>query len=410
MMGSVVLSGFSGTGKTTLGPLIASRLGLPFLDTDDEIQRRTRLPIAELWHSRGEAFLRSMEQELVRELLTDGIDRVLAFGGGTVTIRATRHMALDRALLVTLTASPEVILSRLGDVADRPAITGPDPLARLVSLLEQRASAYAECHVRLATDQLSPEEAALQVVVESRQAPVAVPLGDRTYSVRIVENTPNTLSESLTALGPSSVVVVSDSHVRKARGLALAAALRPLNTPLTHVCLLPGEEHKTLESVQTIWNAALRDHVDREAVVLAFGGGVVGDVAGFAASTLLRGLRVVQAPTTLLAMVDASVGGKTGFDVAAGKNLVGAFHQPAAVVADVSHLSTLPQRDFLAGFAEVAKVALACDETLWLDLEANAEKLRDRDPATLASTIRRAIAAKARVVRDDEREGGTGSS
>ena len=163
-MGSIVLSGFSGTGKTTLGPLVASRLGLPFLDTDEEIARRTGLSIAELWRSRGEASFRDIEENLVRELLVDGVHRVLAFGGGTVTVRATRHLALDRALLVTLTARPEVILSRLGDVADWPALAGPNPLARLVSLLEQRAFAYAECHVRLATDETSLEDTAARVV------------------------------------------------------------------------------------------------------------------------------------------------------------------------------------------------------------------------------------------------------
>ena len=188
----------------------------------------------------------------------------------------------------------------------------------------------------------------------------------------------------------------------------MTAALGPLNVPVTHVVLAPGEENKSLESVRAIWDAAVRNQVDREAVVLAFGGGVVGDLTGFAASTLLRGVRVVQAPTTLLAMVDASVGGKTGFDLAAGKNLIGSFHQPAAVVADLAHLSTLPQRDLVAGLAEVVKVGLACDEGLWLELEASAERLRDRDPATLAATIRRAIAVKARVVRDDEREGELG--
>jgi shikimate kinase/3-dehydroquinate synthase len=405
-MASVVLSGFSGTGKTTVGPLVASRLGLPFLDTDTEIERRCQISIAELWRSRGESSLRRVEEALVRELFADGIDRVVAFGGGTLTNRALRHMVLDRAMLVTLTARPDVIVARVGDAQERPALTGPDPLARVVSLLEQRASVYAECHLSLATDGQSPEDVAARVTAAARQVRVAVALGRRTYSVRVVEDAPHALTEALSALAPSSLVVVSDSHVRATRGTALGSAIRPLGVPLTHVWLEPGEESKSLASVQTIWRAAIDDHVDRQSVVLGFGGGVVGDLAGFAASTLLRGLRVVQAPTTLLAMVDASVGGKTGFNLAAGKNLIGSFHQPAAVVADVAHLATLPLRDLVAGLAEVAKVALVCDESLWLELEASAERLRDRDPPALTAAIRRAIAIKARVVRDDEREGG----
>src|SRR5439155_10509676 len=133
----------------------------------------------------------------------------------------------------------------------------------------------------------------------------------------------------------------------------LESALGPLALPGSRVSLPAGERHKTIASVLTIWDAALGAGLDRDAVVVAAGGGVVGDLAGFAASSLLRGVRVVQVPTTLLAMVDSSVGGKTGFDHPAGKNLVGAFHQPSAVVADLAHLATLPARERRSGLAEM---------------------------------------------------------
>jgi 3-dehydroquinate synthase len=201
-------------------------------------------------------------------------------------------------------------------------------------------------------------------------------------------------------------VLVSDSNEQRERGEAMKAALRPLAIEVHRVTLPPGEVHKTLASVGTIWDAALGTGVDRDALVLAFGGGVVGDLAGFAAACLLRGVRFIQAPTTLLAMVDSSVGGKTGFDHPTGKNLVGAFHQPSAVVADLAHLETLPARERLAGLAEVVKIALATDATLFDRIESHAAALARGDLDALMPVVRAAIDAKIRVVRDDEREAG----
>ena len=313
-MRSVVLSGFLGTGKTTLGPLVAARLGLPFLDTDDEIARRAGASVAALWRAEGEGAFREREEALVRDLFADGVARVLAFGGGAVTSRAVRHLALDHALVVSLTAAPAVLLARVGDRAGRPILATRDPLARIRALLGQRADAYAECHLSLATDALSPDAAADQVAALSSRTRIAVPLGARTYPVDVVTGEPLVLAATLSASSPSSVLVVVDENVLAARGVALAAALGPLQVPTTRVVLSPGEEQKTLRSVEAIWSAAVDGGADRRSVVLGFGGGVVGDLGGFAASTLLRGVRVVQSPTSLLAMVDASVGGKTGFD------------------------------------------------------------------------------------------------
>src|SRR5262249_31247532 len=159
-----------------------------------------------------------------------------------------------------------------------------------------------------------------------------VPLGARTYAIDVTRGEPARLTDAIACLAPSTVIVVTDANVQRARGADLDRALGPLAMQGVRVTLPAGEIHKTLTTVGTIWDAALGAGVDRDALVVAFGGGVVGDLAGFAASALLRGVRVLQVPTTLLAMVDASVGGKTGFDHPTGKNLLGAFHQPSGVV------------------------------------------------------------------------------
>jgi shikimate kinase/3-dehydroquinate synthase len=408
-MRPIVLSGFMGTGKSTVGPRLAARLGVPFVDTDAEIERETGRRVPELWRAEGEAAFRAREVATVTRLLADDAPlRVIAFGGGTVTSRAARHLALDRAIVVTLTATPETIAARCGPaLAERPNLAlGGDPVARARELLDARAEAYAEAHATLATDVADPDSLVDAIVALAERDPIAMPLGSRSYVVDVGRDAPALVTDALARLAPSSLVVVTDSHVERERHAALRAALAPLAIRETHVTLPAGEQHKTLASVATIWDAALGGGVDRESVVVGFGGGVVGDLAGFAASSLLRGLRTLLVPTTLLAMVDASVGGKTGFDHPAGKNLLGAFHQPSAVVADLAHLATLPGRERTAGLAEMVKIALTSDATLFEALERDAARIAEGDPSALEPIVRRAIAAKVRVVRDDERESG----
>jgi shikimate kinase/3-dehydroquinate synthase len=404
---SVVLSGFMATGKSTIGPRLAARLGVPFVDTDAEIERAAGKTIPELWREGGEPAFRAREAELVARLLAGDEARVLAFGGGTVTVEKTRRLAIDRALVVTLTASPATIAARVPDIAARPNLaTGGDPLARAAELLAARAEAYAECHLSLSSEALDEDAVVDAIAALVERNPLLVPLGRRSYTIDVCDGEPARLTDAIARCAPSSVVLVTDSNVQRARHAAIEAALHPLAISGTRVTLPPGEAQKTLASVGTIWDAALGAGVDRDALVVAAGGGVVGDLAGFAAACLLRGVRFVQVPTTLLAMVDASVGGKTGFDHAAGKNLVGAFHQPSAVVIDLAHLETLPARERTAGLAEVAKIALTSDAALLERLEHDAEALARGDRHALAPIVRAAVEAKIRIVRDDERETG----
>ena len=406
-MRPIVISGFMATGKTTVGPRVAARLDIPFVDTDAEIERITGRRVPDLWRDEGEAEFRARESALVEALLADATPRVIAFGGGTVTTARTRRTALDRALVVSLTASPETIAARIGEIAQRPNLAvGGDPVGRARDLLAQRADAYAECHLALSTDTLDADAVADTIVALAERDPLVVPLGARSYAIDVCVDQPALLTDALARCAPSSIVLVSDSNVQRHRGARIDAALRPLAARITRVVLAHGEVHKTLASASTIWDAALGAGVDRDAVVVAAGGGVVGDLAGFAAACLLRGVRFVQVPTTLLAMVDSSVGGKTGFDHPVGKNLIGAFHQPSAVVADLGHLTTLSPRERAAGLAEVVKIALATNLRLLEALERNARALARGDTDALVPIVREAIDSKIRVVRDDERETG----
>ena len=406
-MKHLALSGFMGTGKSTVGPRLAAQLGVEFVDTDTEIERVAGKTIPDLWRDEGEAAFRAREAALVERLLASDRRRVIAFGGGTVTHRGIRRAALDRALVVTLTASATTCVARVTDVAGRPNLAvGGDPVARARDLLADREAAYAECHLAVSTEALDVGAVVAAIVALEARDPLLVPLGTRSYCIDVCDGEPGRLTQALARCAPSKLVIVTDSNVERTRGPAIELALRPLGLPTLRVTMPPGEQHKTLSSACAIWDAALGGGVDRDAVVVAAGGGVVGDLAGFAAACLLRGVRFVQVPTTLLAMVDASVGGKTGFDHPVGKNLIGAFHQPTAVVADLSHLETLPVREFRCGLAEVVKVALATDASLLDAVEREAGDVAAGDRTALQPVVREAIRAKIAVVRDDEREAG----
>lgn len=404
-MASLFLSGFMGTGKSTLGPLVAARLGLRFVDVDALVASRAGRSAAELLRSDERAF-RALEESIVVELASASEGSVVSLGGGSVVSSRARSALLDGGVLVTLRASEATILERTASrVNERPMLAG-DPVARIHELLKERSAAYAECHGEVFTDDLDEEQSCDAICSIFNDNPLVVPLGERSYRVHVVHERPEALTDAVARLGPSGVLAVTDSHVVRARGSSLERALGAIATPHRICTLPPGEEHKRLATIDTIWEAAIGQGLDRDGVLVAFGGGVVGDLTGFAASTLFRGVRAVQVPTTLLAMVDASVGGKTGFDLPAGKNLVGSFFQPSAVVVDLAHLSTLPARHRKAGLAEIAKIALLFDATLVDELRARASELVSGPPEGLTSVVRRAIALKARVVSRDETERG----
>jgi len=241
---------------------------------------------------------------------------------------------------------------------------------------------------------------------------VSVRLGKRTYAVRVgcgvladIGALVDEWSGGLRRIG--TLVVVTNSTVAKLYGETVTASLmRAGAARLVTVELPDGEQHKTLASVERIYDQALESGVDRSSLVVALGGGVVGDLSGFAAATLLRGIRLVMIPTTLLAQVDSSVGGKTGVNRPQGKNLVGAFHQPSLVVADPDTLRTLPDREYRAGLAEVVKYGVILDGELFDKLETHAWEVGARDADVMTDVIARCVELKAFVVERDENETG----
>jgi shikimate kinase / 3-dehydroquinate synthase len=399
---SVVLTGFMGTGKSSVGRLLAAMSGRTFVDTDELIAQRAGKPVAAIFAGEGEAAFRAQEAALVRELANrSGL--VIATGGGML-VDSENAAALEAGNAVfCLQASPEEIVRRLEhDGGARPLLAGSQPAARVAALLAQREEAYAR-FAPVETEGRAPEEIAAEIAARLNLAPaehhapaavlpVRYPGGS--YEVRVGSGL---LDEVARLVGGGPAALISDENVAP-----LFAARCGVETVLV---IPPGENHKRLETVRHLYDGLLAAGLDRSGTVVALGGGVVGDVAGFVAATYMRGVRLVQCPTTLLAMVDASVGGKTGVDLPQGKNLAGAFKQPEAVLADILTLGTLPPAEVAAGLAEVVKHGLLAEPSL-LDRLAEQNWLPLPPPEARQQLVAAAIAVKRDVVEEDPYEQG----
>ncbi|MFW6182372.1 MAG: 3-dehydroquinate synthase [Chloroflexota bacterium] len=404
----IILTGFMGTGKTTVGRLLAARTGRTFVDTDELIVQRTGKTVAQIFAGDGARAFRALEAQVAQELAAE---RGLVIAtGGRLMLDGDNAAALEaNNLVLCLSAEPEEILSRIaGDGVRRPLLETDDPAKRVHELLQERAEGYGR-YAQIATSNRPPNavaqeilqefELALQEEPKPRPGHVLATYPGGSYDVVVGSNLLQRLP-ALAQLDSSHFVVVTDSNVGPLYSSFIERAAGVITIPA-------GEQHKTLQTVERLYSRFLGAGLDRSSTVVALGGGVVGDVAGFAAATYMRGVRLVQCPTSLLAMVDASVGGKTGVDLPQGKNLVGAFKQPAVVIADVETLRTLPPAEFSAGMAEVVKHGLIAGASLLQQLER--EQWRWPPPfagGRLQTLITQAVRVKRDVVQDDPFEGG----
>ena len=399
----LLLNGFAGVGKSTVGRLIAQRSGRPFTDLTNRSANNGSLPPPSAAPSRG------AERKTLRSALTawrqDSSQLpVVALGADTLLSRDDRLVALDECVVALLEASPEKVLER-DSLQARAAPPNAHACAEIAEQMSLREGAYAECHGKVTDTGLMPDAMASMVERLWERDPLAVAAKERSYAVDVGNGI--CASELGGAVGSASLVMlitdenVAPLHAEGVRQILLAAGLQ-CATIVFHA----GEQHKNLETMNEIWKQALASGADRSSVFVALGGGVVTDIGGFAASAWMRGVRWVSIPTTLLGMVDASVGGKTGVDLLNAKNAVGAFWQPSAVLCDISHLRTEPQRGFVSALAEVVKTALIGDPGLLDILEQRSADVRRRDLDAISEVVRRCVRVKARVVSRDEREGG----
>ena len=403
----IALVGFMGAGKTTVGRELAARLRLPFVDVDALVETRAGATIAELFEREGEAAFRRLESETTLAVLR-GPDAVIALGGGALGDPAVAT-ALEWATVVYLEVSFGEAIRRVGASRSRPMLHRGDPRA----LYDARRASYERvADLTVSVDGRNPADVAEEIAAATGGSPDAGParirveLGPRSYDVVIGDGIVRQLAEVVPPPDDAEkAFVVTHPELEEAAADAMASlsAAGLKTSPLT---VPAGEASKSLEAASVLLARLAELGAHRRDLVVGLGGGVVTDLAGFVASTYHRGMPVVHVATTLLAQVDAAIGGKTGVNLPQGKNLVGTFHQPRAVVCDVATLKTLPRAELAAGLAEVVKYGLIADPRLLTVVEQRAGEVFAGDAQVLTDVVWRSAAIKAAVVARDETEAG----
>jgi len=403
----IVLVGMMGAGKTTVGRRLARRRGWDFIDSDAQIEASTGRTVAEIWAAEGEPAFRQIESAVLADALTHRRPAVVAAAGGVILDAANRAALARAGPVVWLRARPETLAGRVGSGDHRPLLDH-DPAGVLARLADHRADLYAEvADVVIDIDDLGPDAIVNRVdqaVDDGRDTParpdgdsspagpvqvtadgglmrLTVGLGDRSYPVLVGPGARHRLLEVL-PVGACKAAIVTQADV----GVPVDAGLDQRTFLIGQ-----GEDAKRLETVEELCRGFARYGLTRADVVVAVGGGMVTDTAGLAAAIYHRGVAVVHVATTLLGQVDAAIGGKTGVNLPEGKNLVGAFWQPAAVLCDTEVLETLPPEEYRSGLGEMVKYHFLAD-------------CRDMADLPLAERVARCVAIKAAFVSGDERE------
>jgi shikimate kinase/3-dehydroquinate synthase len=400
---NIVLTGFMGTGKTTVGRLLAKDLGFEFVDTDILIEQRHGL-IADIFAKLGEDAFREIERVLAAELATrTGL--VISTGGRMMLDPGNVRALSANGRVFCLVATPEEVLERVTSDSsgiERPLLEVPDPRQRIVELMSERDPEYRR-FPQLVTDAQAPEAVArdLRAVASSDPHTYAIENPSGRYDFAVGAGLLPFVRQLAGIEG--QMVVISDDRVANLYLPSCGDVDLEIRLPAAH-------GRKSLRSVEYVYDTLLYADIDRSATIVSLGTSVVEDVAGFAAATYLRGVDLVHCPTNLISMIDTSIGGKVGLDRPHGRNLVGLFKQPKAVVADVATLQTLEPREFASGMAEVVKHGLIAGSDLLAQVEAGEWTAADNAlPGALGrlqALVAQAIQVKIAIVQEDPFEDG----
>ncbi len=430
-MRHIFLVGLSGSGKSTVGHLLAQWLDVPFLDSDTLIEDMCGERIPGIFLHHGEVYFRACESHVLANVLyTYKNGAVIATGGGAVVREENRVLMAEHGIRIWLQTEPTTALERLraqhaealaqGRVPEtRPLLTGPNPLNALQALAATRLALYEEAELVCNTAGKTGEQVAQEImtmlrdsgVLDDNVAPIVrhVDIGNG-YDVVVDWGSIERLAQYLTQRSlPARVFLFSDSNIARLYSTALVQNLTEAGFDPQLYIIPSGEKSKSQEQLSAIYDWLLEQRAERQEAIIALGGGVVGDLVGYVAATYLRGVPLIQVPTSLLAQVDAAIGGKTGINHPRGKNLIGAFYHPQLVLVDPALLLSLPTRERTEGWAEVVKYGIILDAELFAQLEAHAETLRTftHPPVTLlCQIIARCIDLKVSIIEEDEREQG----
>ena len=415
----LVLVGLPGSGKTAAGRRVARRHEAELIDLDEVIAAAAGRPIPAIFEEEGEAGFRARERAAIAALgpadASPGLRRVISTGGGAPVDPRNRWRLYRGRQAAWLDAPPEILAQRVRHSPNRrPLLAGRDPIGKMRDLAAARARFYAPALRVNGIVGVAGIVAALERHVDEPLPDGATLLRAETAIGRYELGEGNAVAGVLAALGALEArraILVSEPRAWEAAGAGLADGLAAAGVPVDRILLPEGETAKRLAVVEEAARELARLRAERRDPLVAIGGGALGDTAGFLAATWLRGVPVIHVPTTLVAQIDSSIGGKTAVDLPEGKNLVGAFHQPAAIVVDVRFLRTLPPRQLAAALGEAVKMAALGDERLFELLEERGAAMAEGDACvhedgSLAEAVERCGWAKVEVVTADEREQG----
>ena len=422
----VVLTGFSGTGKTAVAELVAAKLRWQAVDTDSLIERAAGRSILDIFAREGEPRFRELESEALRDACRHQ-RAVVSTGGGAVLRPENRRLMADGGFVVCLEARPETIKERLlregSEPLERPLLANGDWLARVRSLKRARQHLYALCDYTVHADGLTPEQVADEVARAWHNCEKGGTLDRERFDVAVPEGAAAVVSAStgdypivvqwgaLASLGARlrdaglahHVYLITDEQVAHHHGDDVEAALQSAGIDFDVFPIPPGEASKTLTTASSVYDWLLDRKAERGHTIVAVGGGVVTDLGGYVAATFARGLPLIHVPTSLLGMVDAAIGGKVAVNHPKAKNMIGTFYHPQMVLADPALLRTLPPRE-MSGWAEAIKHALIADEGYLRFFEENADGILKLEPEVTTEAISRSAVIKAAIVSEDERE------
>ena len=383
-MTHIFLYGPPGTGKSTIGKTLARNLKLPFIDLDRVIETDAGMSIPQIMEQQGESTFRDLEAAALTKLANEKAS-IVALGGGALLRADNRAFAESHGKVVLLMADAETLFQRLNESSTKRPLLAGDMREKLTTLLEKRQAHYASFPLCIHVDGNPSEQNTHKVQVVLGRHHLSA-MGEYDVVVGQVANL------------PYGNLIVTDENVAPHH----LAIIKNILGDIPAVIIPAGEEYKNLDTISKLWKSFLANGLDRKSTVIALGGGVIGDMTGFAAATYMRGIHWIGVPTTLLSMVDASIGGKTGFDLPEGKNLIGSFHPPQLVLADPSLLLTLPAAELISGMAEVVKHGVISDPELF----ALCSRGMDWVKANLEELVKRAIAVKIKVIEEDPYEKG----
>jgi len=412
MPNNIILTGFMGSGKDSVGREISKNTDLSFFSMDDYIVLKEKRTINKIFEESGEDYFRKIEKETLNEIKNIK-NTVIATGGGVVKDKENRKVLSGMGKVVHLYTNLDAVKKRLESDKTRPLIKNRD---NIIKIYNQRMDKglYESADEKIDTSEITQKQVAEKILedLEVKTKTMAksfktltIKTESKVYPIYIGYNLFRENNSRINLeLKSEKVAIISNPlvgalYIDELEKTLLKEGIKP------YICIIPdGEKYKTFDTIKSIFDMLLKENMDRSASIIALGGGVVGDMAGFVASTLKRGISLIQIPTTLIAQVDSSIGGKTGFDHPLGKNMIGTFYQPDMVIIDIKKLLTLSEKEFRNGLAEVIKYGIANDKTLFDILEKKQQKIINRDIELLEEIVLKCAKIKKTVVEEDEKE------